>query len=70
MLDLFGPSLPYSRKEGPVEISFEKSDGRVRVTYAIDFAKTRLSGEQAGKIQRAVVALLRVALGVSLSDFK
>ena len=53
--------------EGPVEICFEKSDGKVKAVYTIDFAKTDLSSTEAANIQKAIVAVLRTGLGVKLS---
>ena len=57
-------------KEGPVKIQFEKSNGHIKVTYTVDFAKTNLSAHKAGNLQKAIVALLRTGLGVELSKCK
>lgn len=53
--------------EGPVEIRFEESGGKVKAVYTIDFAKADLSATEAANIQKAIVAVLRTGLGVELS---
>ena len=57
-------------KEGAVEIRFDRSDGKIRVTYIVDFAKTDLSPGAAANVQKAIVTVLRKGLGVSLSRLK
>ena len=63
-------NLPQPIKEGPVEIRFDRSDRKVRVTYIVDFAQTDLSPGAAANVQKAIVAVLRTGLGVSLSRLK
>lgn len=62
------PYLPI--EEGAVKIQFEKSNGKIKVTYSIDFAKTDLNPSEAATLQKAVVAVLRTGLGVELSRCK
>lgn len=57
-------------EEGAVKIQFEKSNGKIKVSYAIDFAKSKLSSHEAANLQKAIVAVLRTALGVELSRCK
>lgn len=53
--------------EGPVKIQFEDSDGKIKVTYVVDFAKSKLSTHEAANLNKAIVAVLRTGLGVELS---
>lgn len=64
----FNPWQPI--KEGAVEIRFDESDGKVRVTYTVDFAQTDLSPSAAANVQKAIVTVLRKGLGVSLAKLK
>lgn len=57
-------------EDGAVKIQFEKSNGKIRVAYVIDFAETSLSPSEAATLQKAIVAVLRTGLGVDLSEFK
>jgi len=68
MLPFHNPWQPI--KEGPVEIRFDRSDGKIRVTYTVDFAQTDLSPGAAANVQKAIVTVLRKGLGVSLSRLK
>lgn len=60
---------PYETiKEGPVEIRFEDSkEGRIKVTYIVDFGKTDFSPSKAATAMKAMVAVLRSSLDVKLS---
>lgn len=53
--------------EGPVEISYEGSGGKQKVTFTIDFDKTDLSPGKAADLHKAIVAILRSGLDVELS---
>jgi len=53
-------------EEGPVKIQFEDSDGKIKATYVIDFAKSKLSTHEAANLNKAIVAVLRTSLGVEL----
>ena len=68
MLPFHNPWQPI--KEGAVEIRFDRSNGKIRVTYTVDFAQTHLSPGAAANVQKAIVAVLRKELGVSLSKLK
>jgi len=57
-------------EDGAVKIQFEKSNGKIRVAYVVDFAKTELNPSQAATLQKAIVAVLRTGLGVALSECK
>jgi len=62
--------LPEPIKEGPVEIRFERSRGKIRVTYIIDFGETDLDPHKAATVLKEIVGILRLGLGVSLSRCK
>ncbi len=68
MFSFHNPPQPI--KEGAVEIRFHRSDGKIRVSYSVDFAETDLSPSAAANVQKAIVAVLRKGLGVSLSKLK
>jgi len=55
-------------EDGAVKIQFEKSNGKIKVAYVIDFAETDLDPSQAATLQKAIVAVLRTGLGVALSE--
>ena len=57
-------------EDGAVKIQFERSNGKIRVAYVIDFAKTKLNPSEAATLQKAIVAVLRAGLGVDLSECK
>lgn len=57
-------------EEGAVKIQFEKSNGHIKATYVIDFAKSKLTSHEAANLQKAIVAVLRIGLGVELSRCK
>jgi len=53
-------------EDGAVKIQFKKSNGKIKVAYVIDFAKTKLDPSEAATLQKAIVAVLRTGLGVEL----
>lgn len=53
--------------EGPVEIHYEDSGGKQKVTFVIDFGETDLSPDEAVNVHKAIVTILRKKLGVCLS---
>ena len=55
-------------KEGPIEISFEPSNGKQKVTSVVDFEETDLPPTKAADVVKSVVQVLREGLGVSLSE--
>ena len=54
-------------KEGPVEINFEDSNKKQKVTFVVDFGKTDLTATEAAAVFTSVVQVLREGLGTSLS---
>jgi len=62
--DIFEPI-----KEGAVEICFEKSNGKIKTTFIIDFAKTNLTPLETAKIHKEIVEAFKTGLGVKLSKF-
>jgi len=57
-------------KEGPVEIRFAKSKGKLKVTFIIDFGKTDFSTGKSSSLFNSIVNILRCALNVKLSKCK
>lgn len=57
-------------KEGPVEISFESSNSKQKVTFIVDFGETDLLPTEAADVFKSIVQVLREELGVSLSTFQ
>ena len=53
-------------KEGPVEINFEDSNKKQKVTFVVDFGETDLLPTEAAAVFKSVVQVLREGLGVSL----
>lgn len=66
---LFG-GQPEPIEEGPVRIEFERSKGRQKVTFVIDFGETDIDPHKAGTVVNEIVGILRLGLGVSLSRCK
>ena len=66
---LFG-GQPEPIEEGPVRIEFERSKGKQKVTFAIDFGDTDLDPHKAAIVLKEIVGILRLGLGVSLSRCK
>ena len=62
--------MPGPFKEGPVEISFEPSAGKQKVTVTIDFGKMKISAGSAALVMTDMVRFLREKLGVKLPIFK
>lgn len=66
-------NIPQPIEEGPVQISWRQSvaDPQKAVSvFEVDFGKTDFSPGRAANVEKAVVAILRVGLGVSLSRHK
>lgn len=64
---------PEPVEEGAVKISWIPSTikpDRVKAILEIDFGKTDMSPTQAGAVQRSLIDILRLALGIRLSIFK
>ena len=57
-------------KEGPVEISFEPSNSKQKVTFVVDFGKTDLLPTEAAAVFTSIVQVLREGLGTSLSKYQ
>lgn len=66
---LFG-GQPEPIEEGPVRIEFERSKGKQKVTLVVDSGETDLDPHKAGTMIREIIGILRLGLGVSLSEFK
>ena len=65
--------LPEPITEGPVKLSWRQSVAdpqKVVSVFEVDFGKTNFSPEKAVDVQRAIVAILRGTLDVSLSKIK
>ncbi len=54
-------------KEGAVEIWFEDSKGKQKITFVVDFGETNLSPTAAATVFKQIVGILRLGLGVALS---
>ena len=66
---LFG-GQPEPIEEGPVTIEFERSKGKQKVTFVVDFGETDLSPHKAATVFKEIVGILRSGLDVSLSKCK
>ena len=62
--------MPGPFKEGPIEISYEPSKGKQKVTVVIDFGETEENPHTAASIMLDIVHILRMWLGVRLSMYK
>ena len=56
-------------KEGPVEISYEPSKGKQKVTVVVDFGKTGMDSSPAAQLMLDIVRLLRRQLNIELSMY-
>lgn len=56
--------------EGPVRIEFERSQGKQKVTFVVNFGETDLDPHKAATVIKKIVGILRLGLGVSLSRCK
>lgn len=56
--------------DGPVEISFADSNGKQKVTFVIDFGEIEMSPYEAAKVFKEIVQVLRLGLGIELSECK
>lgn len=62
--------IPGPFKEGPVEISYEPSKEKQKVTIVIDFGETEIDALPAGQLMLDIVQLLRRQLNVKLSMYR
>lgn len=61
--------MPGPFNEGPVEISYEDSNGKQKVTIVMDFGVTKIRPSVAAKLMLDIVRLLRQQLSVGLDMF-
>lgn len=62
--------MPGPLKEGPIEISYESSNGKQKTTIIIDFGETEMDSSLAAQLMLDIVRLLRRQLDVELSMYK